>query len=117
MSSCPVLNPHKETWDSSFRHIIKKLKLAAAKALHITNTDMTNAINGSHKSIVCLVCDCFIMGNYSKIPRMTMSDIKKHSYWLGVKHYEEFYGEPLHKDLVEQYHVPGFPELLLSKRS
>jgi len=62
--------------------------LLAAKALHIMNTDMTNATNSSHKSLVSLICDFFIMGSYSKISRMTMSDIKKHSYQLGVQRYK-----------------------------
>ena len=48
------------------------------------------------------------MGSYSTIPRMTMSDIMKYSYRLGVQCYKEFYGGPLHKDLVEQYRVPRF---------
>jgi hypothetical protein len=46
-----------------------------------------------------------------------MFDIKKHSCQLGVQRYKEFYGKPLHKDLIEQYHVPGFPGMLLSKQS
>ena len=46
-----------------------------------------------------------------------MSDIKRQSHRLSVKRYEEFYGEALHKDLVAQYHVPGFPGMLLSKRA
>jgi hypothetical protein len=91
--------------------------MAAAKALHITNTDITSETNTSHKSLVCFVCDSFIMRSCSKIPRMSMSDIKKHSYLLGVQCYEEFYSEPLRKDFIEQYHVPGFPDMLLSKHS
>jgi hypothetical protein len=46
-----------------------------------------------------------------------MGDVKKHSHRLSVERYEEFYGEPLHEDLVRQYHVPGFPGLLLSRQS
>jgi hypothetical protein len=95
----------------------KKLKLLAAKSVHITNTDRTSSTNTTHKSLVCLVCDCFIMGSYSKIPRMSMSDIKKHSYLLGVQYYKAFYGEPLHSDLIDQYNVPGFPGMLLLKHS
>jgi hypothetical protein len=46
---------------------MKKLELIAAKALHFTNTDITNEMITSHKLFVCLVCDCFIMGSYSRI--------------------------------------------------
>jgi hypothetical protein len=57
------------------------------------------------------------MGTFNQIPSMSISDIKSHSHKLSVERYEEFYGEPLHKDLVKQYHVPGFPGMLLSKRA
>jgi hypothetical protein len=39
---------------------------------------------------------------------MSMADIKKHSFWLGVKTYEEFQGLRLHKNLVAQYTVEVF---------
>ena len=78
-SSGTVLGPCKEKRQSSFQQITKELKLAAAKASHITKNDMTCEMNMSHKLLVCLVCDCFKMGSSFKIPRMTMSDIKKHS--------------------------------------
>ena len=95
-----------------FKQIIHRVKLSAAKMLHATNTDLTNKTNATHKSLVCLVCDCFILGTFKKVPSMSMSDIKRHSHRLSVKRYEEFYGEALHKDLVAQYHVPGFPVML-----
>lgn len=95
----------------------KKAQVGSSKALHITNNDMKNAMNTSHKLLVCLVCDCFIMGGYSNIPSMTMSNIKKHHYHLGEEHYKEFYGKPLHKDIIEQCHVPKFPGMLMSKCS
>ena len=44
---------------------------------------------------------------------MSMSGIKQHSYHLGVKCYEEYQGGPLHKDLIAQYTVLGFPGVLL----
>ena len=97
--------------------IIHRVKLSAAKMLHATNTDLTNKTNTMHKSLVCLVCDCFIMGTFKKVPSMSTSDIKRNSYRLSAERYEEYYGEALHKDLVAQYHVPGFPGMLLSKRA
>ena len=85
--------------------------------LHATNMDTTSKTNTTHKSLVFLVCDCFIVGTFNKIPSMTMSDIKKRSYKLGVKWYDEFNGETLHKDLVEQHHMSSFPGMLLSNRA
>ena len=90
------------------------MKLTAAKTLHLTNMDLSNQTNTTHKSLVCLICDCFILTNSSKVTSMSMADIKKHSCQLGVKTYEEFQGVPLHKDLIAQYTVPGFPGMLLS---
>ena len=92
-----------------------KVKLTAAKALHLTNTNLSNQTN-THKLLVCLICDCFILMTSSKVTSMSMADVKKHSCWLGVKIYEEFQGVPLHKDLVAQYTVPGFPGMLISPR-
>ena len=74
--------------------------------------DMTNKTN-TMQFVEFVIC--FIMGTFNKISSMTMSDIKKHSYRLGVEQYEKFYGETLHKDLVEQFHVSGFPGMLLLK--
>ena len=105
------------TRQTTFQHIIHVLKLTAAKALHLTNTDLSNQTNPTHKSLVCLICDCFIMTTSSKVTIMSMADIKKHRCRLGVKTYEDFQGVRLHKDLVAQYIVPGFTGMLLSPRS
>lgn len=63
--------------------------MATAKALHIINTDKTNEMKKTHK-LLDLVCNSIIMRSYSTIPRITMSDIKEHSYWLGVQCKEKF---------------------------
>ena len=57
------------------------------------------------------------MGSSSKVSSMSMSDIKKHISWLGVKSYKECQGAPLHIDLIAQYIVPGFADVLLSQYS
>ena len=93
------------------------MKFTAAKAFHLTKIDLSNQTNTIHKSLVCYICDCFILTTSSKVTSMSMSDIKKHSCRLAVKTYEEFQGVPLHKDLVAQYTVPSFPEMMLSPRS
>jgi hypothetical protein len=113
----PIRLFESSSQETCFKQIIHRVKMSAAKMLHATNMDLTNKTNTTHKSLVCLVCDCFIMGTFKKVPSMSISDIKRHSHRLSVKRYEEFYGEALHKDLVAQYHVPGFPGMLLSKRA
>jgi len=86
------------TRQTKFQQIIHMLELTAAKALHLTNINLLNQTNTTHKSLVCLICDCFILTTSSKVTSMNMADIKKHSCQLGVKTYEEFQGVPLHKD-------------------
>ena len=65
---------------------------------------------------MCIICDCFILGND---PRRYLrgNDIKKHKHRIGVESYEKYYKTKLDKELVEQYHVPNLPGLLLSPRS
>lgn len=46
---------------TKFQQIIHKVKLTAAQALHLTNTKVSNQTNAMHKSLACLVCDCFIL--------------------------------------------------------
>ena len=73
--------------------------------------------NGSrHKANVCIICECFIFGTDS-IKYLKPKDIKKHTHRIGVKSYERYYKTKLHPDLVDQYHVPGLPGLLLSPLS
>jgi hypothetical protein len=88
--------------------------LNAAKALHLTNTDWTKQTNTTHKALVCLICDCFVMIHSSKVSSKSTAEIKQHSCRLGVQTYEECQGLSLHKDLVAQYTVSGFPGMLLS---
>ncbi len=123
--SCPLdlqgTSTLSQTTDSpnelSFHQSIHKLKLNAAKVLHLTNTDWTKQTNTTHKALVCLICDCFVMTHSSKVSSMSSSEIKQHHCRLGVQTYKEYQGVPLHKDLVKQYTVSGFPGMLLSPRS
>ena len=73
------------TRQTKFQQIIHTLKLTATKALHLTNTDLSNQTNTTHKSLVCLICDCFLLTASSKVTSISMAGIKKHSCWLGVK--------------------------------
>ena len=50
---------------------IRSLMSDAAKALQVTNTDTDGTNNQKHKSNLCLICDCFVMGAYPKgVPTM-----------------------------------------------
>lgn len=111
---CALNHSQIRTGQTASQQIIHQIKLEVAKVLLITNIDTTNETKNMHKSLMCMVCDCFIIGSNSKIPSMSMSDIMQHSYWLGVKCYEECQNAPLHKDLLAQYTVLGFPGMLLS---
>ena len=91
----PIRLFESSSQETCFKQIIHRVKMSAAKMLHVTNMDLTNKTNTTHKSLVCLVCDCFILGTFKKVPSMSMSDIKRHSHRLSVKRYEEFYGEAL----------------------
>jgi hypothetical protein len=57
------------------------------------------------------------MTHSSKVSSMSSSEIKQHRCRLGVQTYKEYQGVPLHKDLVKQYTVSGFPGMLLSPQS
>ncbi len=89
------------------------MKTNAVKALHLTNTDWSKHTNSTHKAIVCLICDCFVMADSSQVSSMSVADIKRHSFRLGLQGYEECQGVALHKDLVAHYTVSGFPGMLL----
>jgi len=98
-----------ETMDEAIKNAEKKAK----EALHRTQDENDGS---RHKAHVCVICDCFILGNDS-IRHLRGNDIKKHKHRIGVESYEKYYETKLDKELVEQYHVPNLPGLLLSPRS
>ena len=85
----------------------------AKKYLHRTKKEDDGS---EHKANVCIVCDCFIIGTKSMC-YLRANAIKKHKHRIGVESYETYYKTKLHKELIEQYHMPNFPELILSPRS
>lgn len=105
------------TVESSFNHVIQKMKTNAVKALHLTKTDWSKHTNSIHKAIVCLICDCFVMADSSQVSSMSVADIKRHSCRLGIQAYEECQGVALHKDLVAHYTVSGCLGMLLLPQS
>ena len=69
-----------------------------------------------HQAHVCIVCDCFIPSCEKQL-KMTHRQLKKHSKTLGVAEYERHHKVKLKDELKKQYHVHGFPNMLLSRRS
>ncbi len=69
-----------------------------------------------HRAIVCIICDCFIIGTET-IHKLTKEDIGSHSGRLGVKSYEEYYQTTLKDKVKRQYQVQGLQDMLLSPRS
>jgi hypothetical protein len=69
-----------------------------------------------HRAIVCIICDCFIIGTET-IHKLTKEDIGVQSGRLGVKNYEECYQTTLKAEAKKQYQVQGLQDMLLSPRS
>eukprot|EP00956_Cyclotella_meneghiniana_P027789 scaffold63257_cov24-Cyclotella_meneghiniana.AAC.1 len=102
----------------NFSAHVKLLISNAARAIQVTNVDQTCTTNREHRSQVCLVCDCFLMGAYPNgVPSMSIENIKQHRQRLSVQSYEEYYGITLKEALKKEYTVPGFEGILLSTRS
>ena len=81
--------------------------------LHRTKVNNDPTIHRAH---VCIVCDCFIQ-SCEPVGKMTMSHLKKHKHRLSVAEYEKYHKVQLKDELKKQYHVSGFPGMLLSPRS
>ena len=99
--------------DGSLAPFIQKAIKQALAKLHRSKNDDDPRL---HSSYVCIVCDCFIHGTDS-LCSLKRNEIKAHRHRLGVDAYENYYKTSLPEELKKQYHVPGFPGLLLSPRS
>ena len=92
---------------------IKRAVKIAKKNLHQTKMPDNPR---KHKCYVCIVCDRVILGTES-LHVMRKDRLKEHSHRLGVREYEQYHGIELPEILKEQYHVPYFPDMLLSRRA
>ena len=101
--------------DNETKMSIERLMKEAKHVLHRTK-DPNNPFR--HRAIVCIICDCFIIGT-EKIYKLTPSQIIQHSHRLSVQTYELNYGHELKPELRKQYQVnyDGLNDLLLSPRS
>ncbi len=103
----------KDKDDGSLAPYIQKAIKQALEKLHRSKNDDNPRL---HSSYVCIICDCFIHGT-DAVCSLKANEIKAHRQRLSVDAYEKYYKTSLPEELKKQYHVPGFPGLLLSPRS
>ena len=96
----------------------RSVERAIKEAKRILHRTQNHQAPRSHRAIVCIICDCFIIG-IETIHKLKIDQIAKHRERLSVKKYEEYYGQALKAEVVKQYqvNVEGLKELLLSPRS
>ena len=96
----------------------RSVECAIKEAKHILHRTQNHRAPHSHRAIVCIICDCLIIG-IETIHKLKTDQILKHRERLSVKKYEEYYGQTLKDEVIKQYrvNVEGLKELLLSPRS
>ena len=106
---------HQVSHDKEMSNAIERAMKEAKQILHRTQ-HTTNP--HSHKAIVCIVCDRFIIGT-EKIHKLTSYQISQHSNRLSVKTYKTYHAETLKVEIRKQYQVNGdeLNDLLLSPQS
>jgi hypothetical protein len=84
----------------------------ATKFLHRTH-DPKNP--HSHRTIVCIICDRFIIGTEG-LCKLTKDQTSAHSKRLSVKSYENYYETILNPEVKRRYqvNVDGLKHMLLS---
>ena len=113
-----ILFAHKNQGDSSkddsisFSSIVEKRVKESLKQLHRTKSDDDPML---HKAFVCIIWDGIIHGT-TPLRYLKRDQIRKHKHRLSVESYEKYYKTSLPTSLKKDYHVPGFPGLLLSPR-
>ncbi len=101
--------------DEEMSHAIERLMNEAKQIFHRTQNP-TNP--QSHRAIVCIICDWFIIGT-EKIHKHSSYRIPQHTNRLSVKTYKTYHGVELKNELKKQYQVneDKLRNLLLSTRS
>jgi hypothetical protein len=82
----------------------RSVQRAIKEAKHILHRTQNHQAPRSHRAIVCIICNCFIIG-IETIHKLKIDQIAKHSERLSVKKYEEHYGQALKAEVVKQYQV------------
>ena len=94
------------------------IERAMTEAKHILQRTQHPTNPHSHKAIVFIICDRFIIGT-EKIHKLSKYQISQHSSRLSVNTYEAYHGVELKEELRKQYRVNDdlLRNLLLSPRS
>jgi hypothetical protein len=74
------------------------------EAKHILHRTKHPDNHNRHRSIVCVICDCFVIGT-EKICKLKPEQISSHGHRLSVKSYEDWYETKLKPELRQQYQV------------
>ena len=92
------------------------IKFAVSQAMKKQHRTKDQDDPERHRAHVCICCDCFIPAN-EPIRGMKRKDIILHKKRLSVFEYEQYHGVKLPPELVKQYHVAHFNNMLLSPRA
>ena len=103
--SPPVVDDFKAAIDYAIKQGKKKLH----RTQHADDPTL-------HRAYVCIVCNCFLQAT-EPLKTMTRDQLMVHKRCLGVHEYEEYHNVTLKPELIKQYHVRGFSNMLLSPRS
>jgi hypothetical protein len=77
---------HNEEMTNAIKHSMKEAKKILHRTQHPTNPH-------SHRAILCIICDRFIIGT-EKIHKLTSNQISQHSNRLSVQTYEKNTSKP-----------------------
>ncbi len=99
---------HDEEMSHDIEHAMKEAKQILHRTQNPTNPQ-------SHRAIVCILCDRFIIGT-EKIHKLSSYQISQHTNRLSVKTYKTYHGVELKNELQKQHQVKNnkLRNLLLS---
>jgi hypothetical protein len=88
------------------------------EAKRILHRTQDSANPHSHRAIVCIICDWFIIGTET-IYKLTNNQISQLSNRLSVKTYESYHGQVLKPEVRKQYqgNFDNLKDMLLSPGS
>ena len=93
---------------------VERIESVKKAQKYITRT-MVDGDPNTHKALVCVICDAIVIGT-ERACYLSKKQILKHRHRLSVQRNKENSGGSLDPLLIKQYHVNGFPGLLLLPR-
>ena len=100
---CILKPPHKKLVESLVKKAIKE-------------ATRTQRAGENHQATVCVVCDQVIIGD-EKVCMITKDKLQQNHHRISVEAYQSFYGDELHRLLIQQYSAENLQGLLLSSRA